>query len=214
MDIFCLWPKPQKGVPIFLEAILKEEFDNNDPMGSKDYEWARVRGKKHVEYPDKLWLICKEKLLLFDYYPFMNGFIASDLFLMAIKEFIDFDNFQQVTLNVISNNGKKISDKSYFFIRFVERIKFIDYAKSKYILEKDANLDFVKKVGFGIKKFEKLEINTTEKQVFIPDDTTFSSYIFCSELVKEEMIKKRLYGFDFVYHFELPLVYNERFRRN
>lgn len=201
-------------MPIFLEAILKEEFDNNDPMGPKDYEWARIKGKKYVEYPDKLWLVCKEKLLLFDYYPFMNGFIVSDLFLMSIKEFIDIHDFQQVPLNVISSNGKNITDKSYFFIRFVERIKFIDYEKSIYILEKDANLDFVKKMGFGIKKFEKMEINTTEKQVFIPDDTTFSSYIFCSELVKEEMIKKRLYGFDFIYYFELPLVYNERFRRN
>lgn len=210
-DIFCLWLKPQKGVPIFLEAILKEEFDSKEPMAPKNYDWASVRGKKYANYPDSLWLICKEKLLLFDYYPFLNGFIISDLFLSVINEFINSDDIEKVSLNVISNKGEKITDKEYFFMRFIEKESVIDYENSQFILEKDANLDFVKKMGFGIKKFEKLEIQVTNKDVFIPQDTTFSKYIFCSEIVKKSMINKRLYGFDFIYYFELPMVYNERY---
>jgi hypothetical protein len=210
-DLFCLWSKPQKGVPIYLEAVLKEEFDAKNPMEPKDYDWASVRGKKYVNYPNKLWLICKEKLLLFDYYPFLNGFIVSNLFLSSIESFIEAQDIQKVSLSVVSNKGEKVTDKEYYFIRFVEKTPLVDYKKSKFILEKDANIDYVEKMGFGIKKYEKLEINNFDKQVFIPNDAAFSKYIFCTEQVKEDIISKRLYGFDFIYYFELPMVYNERY---
>ncbi|SHG43235.1 Imm43 family immunity protein [Pedobacter caeni] len=211
-DLFCLWPKPQKGVPVFLEGILAEKFDAKDPMAGGVYEWARTRGKKYVDYPEHLWLICKERLLLFDYYPFDGGFLVSDSFLSIIEKYILPGTVQYVPLKVCSAKGKKITDKEYFYLRFVERDDLINYEESEFTVQRSANNDLVMKAGFGIEKFEKIVLKNVTNEVFIPLDNTFARYVFCTEQVKAELLNRKMYGFDIIYYYELPLLYNERFR--
>lgn len=152
-DIFCLWPQPQKGVPVFLDGVLSEQFDMDNPMAEHAYEWASIRGKKRIEFPDFLRLICREKLLLFDYHPFGSGFIVSKSFLAVLENHVEKEN---VPLKICSSSGHEITDKAYFYLRFLEKTNFINYSESKFHVKKDANADLVRKAGFGIDRFERI----------------------------------------------------------
>ena len=213
-DIYCLWSQPQKGVPIFLNGVLAEKFNRNDPMPPMDYPWTwRKKGKK-VDFPKELWLVTKEKLLLFDYYPDYNGLLVSDKFLELMKKNHLDTNVDIVPLNTVSWKGKEITLKKYFYVRFNDDEALIDYDKSDFDLEKDANMDFVKKIGFGIKKFNEINLKKTkiDKSFFTLSDTTFGKYLFCDKLFKKELEQAKLYGFDIIHYKTLPYAYNEKYK--
>ncbi len=207
------WQKREKGIPIAMNAILAEEFNKDNPMSSMNYEWMRNKVGVKTKFPDKLWLIAKEKLLLFDYYPAFNGFIISDKLLGVLNKFKKEDSFQYIPLETVSDKKKEITSKKYFYIVFHQRHSLIDYENSKYILRKDANMEFVKKMGFGIEKFNEITLNNTaiNDDFFVLNDTTLNRFICFSQKFKEELENVQLYGFDIIHYKAFPMLYNDRF---
>ncbi len=212
-DIYCLWPKPQKGVPPFLEGVLSESYNEKNPMPPMDYPWARNKLGKKANFPNELWFIVKEKLLLFDYYPIFKGIIVSKLFLNILKKNTNEDFYQTVKLNTISWKGKKITPKEYYYLRFNQEESLIDYEKSEYSLENDANLEHVLKVGSGIKKYKEIYLNNKIPKTifFILRDRIFNKYLFGNKEFIKEIEEANLYGFDIIHYKTLPYIYNEKF---
>ncbi|MDO6853837.1 Imm43 family immunity protein [Cellulophaga lytica] len=213
-DIYCFWPKPQKGVPIFINGVLTESYNKDNPMPPMDYDWMRNRLGKKADFPQELWLVVKEKLLLSDYYPVFKGIIVSESFLNIIKNNTFKDFYQTIKLNTISAKGKEITPKKYYYLRFNEEESLIDYEKSEFLLEDDANFEHVLKVGSGIKEFKEIYLNNTlaETNFFILRDRMFNKYLFSNKVFKKEIEEANLYGFDIIHYKTLPYAYNEKYK--
>lgn len=211
-DIYCLWTKPQKGVPIFLDGVLAEKFDPKNPMPPMNYSWTRNRLGKKIDYPKELWLIVKEKSLLFDYYPCFRGIIVSDVFLNIMKENTSEEFYQIVKLNTVSWKGKEVTPKKYFYLRFYKEESLFDYEKSEYVLENDVNMENVLTVGSGIKYFKEIFLNNniSNTRFFILRDRMFNKYLFCNSSFRLQIEKAGLYGFEILHYKALPHVYNEK----
>ena len=131
-DIYCLWQRRGKGVPIAMNAVLAEKFDKNNSMPPMDYEWMRNKAGVKTNFPKKLWLIAKEKLLLFDYYPAFNGFIVSSKFLEIMKKNENDKSFQVIPLETISSKMKMIKHGAPYTRGFVKSIEKFNFYKDRY----------------------------------------------------------------------------------
>lgn len=213
-DINCIWSVVQKGVPTFLDAVLAEKFDIHNPMLPMNYAWDKPQVGIIIDFPEELWLICKERLLMFDYYPAFNGFIVSRAFLDILNECNTYNQYYQyVKLNTVSWKGKKITDKTYYYLIFNERENIIDHINSEYQIRKGANMELVHKNGFGIEKYASISFSKkAEKSFYQIYDSIFNRYLFCDDQVKQKMNEQKLYGFDFLEMDKLVETFNKRYR--
>ena len=196
---FSLHPIQGRGTNVFINAVLAEEFDEKNPMPPMSYKWNNPSFRGPVDFPDFLWLVCKEKLLSFDYHPQFNGFIVSEEFLSLLKEYRD-DGFQTVPLKVISWKGKNITEKTYYYIQFYQWEDCLDYEKSKFQVKENTNPSLVTKAGFGIERFEDIVLkqDCVSKEVFLIYVFKLQTRLWCGEEFKAEAQAQKLYGFEFV----------------
>ncbi|SNQ45104.1 Imm43 family immunity protein [Cellulophaga lytica] len=199
------------GVPIFLDAVLSEQFDKKDPMPPMRYDWRRKTSEgRKAPFPDELYLVAKNKLLKSDYISDFGGFIVSKEMLKII-EASRVKPFDKVKLNTLGWKGKKITDKEYYFIDYLfnNRLENINYQKSlfawdiselKYSKKTKEQLKEIEYSAF-IKGFKEIFLDDTKFDVFQLRNSKISGHLICNENFKQEVIKNNLYGMEFI---ELP----------
>lgn len=205
-----------EGVPIFFNAVLAEKYDESNPMPEMNYEWCRRKGENPVDFPEKLFLICKEKLLNFDYITYFKGFIVSEVFLNIFKKYSSMLGFQEVPLIVISYKGQSVTDKKYYYLSPYKKEKWVDYEQSQFtVLKGKKREDVISSDGAFIEKFQTILLKETEinQDVFPLKGSLLTRYLFCSDLFKTEIEKENLVGINFIRIEELPEHYNEKFMK-
>jgi Immunity protein 43 len=213
--VYCLWPKIDQGIPIFLDAVLCEKFDPLNPMPPMNYSWSRNKPGIQSNFPEKLWLVTKDPLLSFDYLPSFSGFIVSKEMLNVIIENTIEKKYQVVPLETIGWKNKQVTKKEYFYLKFYIGENFVDYLSSEYVLQKNAKMEFVNKIGYGIDVFKKLQFVeniTADNPFFVLNDVTYNTYIFCNELFKDKIHSTSLHGIDIIELENFVKLYNKRFK--
>ncbi|AIQ13783.1 Imm43 family immunity protein [Paenibacillus durus] len=212
-SFYAMEKKSGRGVPIFLNAVLAEEYNQKNPMPDMDYEWNFSSGIRKVNFPDHLFLICNERLLIFDYYPHFDGFIVSNEFLKVFRGYSSMEGYQLVPLETLSWKGKKITEKKYYYLFPYKEEDWVDFQASKYVVEKGETVeDIISTGGLFIKKIEKIILKEPEidKEVFTLRGSTLTNYLFCSEIFKKEIEKEKLVSIDFIPLEQFPDYYNKK----
>ncbi|MFF2484311.1 Imm43 family immunity protein [Paenibacillus sp. NPDC058071] len=55
--IYAMGKKSGRGVPISLDAVLAEEYNDKNPMPDMNYEWTISHGTEKVRFPEYLFLV-------------------------------------------------------------------------------------------------------------------------------------------------------------
>nr|WP_186438255.1 Imm43 family immunity protein [Cohnella terricola] len=197
-----------------MKSVLAEEFNEKKPMPGMDYKWVKSQGTGKAEFPDKLYLVCKERLLLFDYFADFQGFIISTEFLKLFNRYSSMEGYQLVPLETISWKGKKITEKQYYNLFPYHKEKWVDYQTSVFQIKQGKTLeDVINKNGLLINKYEEIKLieSAMNKEVFTLSGAHLNSFLFCSEEFKHELEKAKLVGIDFISIEEFPTYYNKKY---
>lgn len=199
----------KKGVPPFLDGELHEQYNPKNPMPGMDYEWATILHEK-VKFPPMLWLITKEKLLSFDYYPAFYQHLVSKEFKQLMDAF-KIKGYSEVPLKTVSKKNEKVTGKEYSFLIFYKDYDCVDYEKSVYAKSpRGKNTDDDRVVGTRIRKYKEVVFKKEIKaDLFAVKDKTFYHHLFCSQKFMEEAREQKLYGLDFVPLSNAANVYND-----
>lgn len=211
----------QTGVPTFVNGVLSEKFDINNPMPSMNYDWLRKTptGRKE-ELPSKLCLVVKNKLIKSDYINDFHGFIVSEQFLTLIEE-VRGKQFDKAQLDVIGWKGNKVTDNKYYYIDYLfpDRVDAIDYEKSLFALDFQELKCDKKDVGSlckedylrYIKGFKMLYLKDIEYDVFQLNISCASGFLICNDILREKIMSKKLYGIDFIQLPDVEQVFNSQY---
>lgn len=219
MNYYLIKRKENKaGVPTFINGVLSEKFDINNPMPPMNYDWLRKTpiGRKEI-LPSKLCLIVKNKLIRSDYINDFHGFIVSEQFLSIIEEARG-KLFDKAQLDVIGWKGNKVTDNKYYYIDYLfpNRVDAVDYEKSLFAFDSQELRYDKKEIGAlnkddylrYIKGFKKLYLKDTEYDVFQLNISCASGFLFCNDTLREKIISKKLYGIDFIQLPDVEKVFN------
>ncbi|WP_186438254.1 Imm43 family immunity protein [Cohnella terricola] len=212
--IYAMVKKSGKGVPMSLNAVLAEEFNDNNPMPDMNYEWTISHGTEKVRFPEHLFLVCKEKILSFDFYADFDGYIVSDDFLRIFLKYMLIDDYQMIPLETLSWKGTQITDKKYHYLVPNKKETWIDYNHSKYDVDEGKTKEqVISRDGAFVRKFEEIILKESEvdKEVFVLKGSLLTRFLFCSEIFKNEIEKEHLVGVDFIPIEELPAYYNKKY---
>ncbi|MGE7913707.1 Imm43 family immunity protein [Lysinibacillus xylanilyticus] len=192
-NTYAIFKKEGIFCPTYLEGIMHTEFFEKDPFEARDSdsgEWRTTRNIK-TELPEELWFITKDIKYAFDLRWDSQGFFISTEFLKLLLKF-GINNFQYTKLHMVNKHKESITSKEYYYVRFYDRLEdVIDMEKS--------NIEFYKQDG-RIKKIWDLQLkeSNTLPDVFLINNTSLSSILFCSEEFKKEAEKHKLKGIIFV----------------
>ncbi|SFE66467.1 Immunity protein 43 [Paenibacillus algorifonticola] len=212
--LYVIEQKSDKGIPILLNGVLAEGFNVKNPMPEMDYDWCRKAVKEaEIDFPEKLFLICKEKWLIFDYIVFFRGFIISEEFLKLFRTYSSMEGFQLVPLETKSWKGEKNTDKQYYYLFPYKKEKWVDYEESKYlVMHGKTKEDVISKNGLFVQKFETIILKDSEvnKEVFTLKGSRLERCLFCSDDFKEGVEKENLVGIEFISIEDFPAHYNKK----
>lgn len=163
------------GCPVFINALLHEEFHEGGANINMDYDWHFMPYPQKLRpLPKELFLISKDRKYNFDFASDFNGFIVSAEFLNIVESF-DLGHWERSKLHVSDQKGKNISDKEYHFLRLPR-----EHRQKGIVDQQNSKLD-VRKNG-EIKKIWSLALNNMPlPDMFLSDEVSLTNVALFSE---------------------------------
>lgn len=213
-SIYVLTPDcTQPGVPVFLNVVLREFNGTIEDFPQMDEDWTNIPVGQNGDFPKQMLLISKSGKLLFDYYPFYNGFICSELFVSLIEKFGAESNFIFIPLTIIGQRENDLIQKKYIYLHPKFQHKIIDDEKSSYTKHKYLSNNADELLGdTGIKYYTEIVLthNDIPAHIINVKDNLLSRYLFCSEEFMNEA-QSNCYGIEYIALEKFSVYYMKQF---
>jgi hypothetical protein len=215
MKNLYIWHRRALNIEVYPpteDYIFKSKFETDKPKKYYTENWKEIDDKGNYKntLPDEMYLVItakKYKGIHFDYYDIRDVKLVSETFLSFLNENgMDNTYYGKAVLHIFNLNGKPLTDKNYFALRFIkyddEYFNFHEETKELAMDSIDSyfsSFDFDDEGGKEIPKEEdtgeylypdiEVKLNKNGKNIFVINPFYYSDGLLFNGMAKKYILE-------------------------